>query len=287
MKWFMMMMISLICVDGYAMRAVRSSKRVAPQMRRYSEAAHGHNSGHHFPSFAVAPPDHFKSSVEEAMRKMNGRDFERYAALHDRLKEYAIDSNLIGAENLLRGLRSIEKCLVLDQVDGDRRTLLIKVATIPHLKFMNVLLNYQAHVNVADTYGFNALSINPRRIPALMVKRLIADGLDARQKDVLKRTALHYLAMKPRRNAFREFSTGGEDPSLHEKNSCDVARLLLSEGVQMGDKDANDLSSLDYALMSEHTDMLKVFIEAGADRAMIIERATDAVSKDLLAHCKI
>lgn len=264
--------LSLLCVSLQGMRAVRVGVRPAPghkPMRAYYSIGKR-------PFKVVCKPE-MAQQMSIALQSMNDAQRAEAKKLYSHVQFHAIEGTLTTAAASLSTLDPIECSLVLDQVDEDGKTLLIKAAEIAYLKFMNLLLEYDANAGVVDKRGLTALSVNPRRLSPFIVAQLQAKGVDSNKTDIFKRTALHYLAMRP--NELYD----GEDDLMYEMINGKVAQQLVTEDA-MHAKDKYGFTPIDYGVQTGHLEVLKAFIDCGAPRNAILEKASYEIKRDLMAH---
>ncbi len=93
--------------------------------------------------------------------------------------------------------------------------------------------------------------------------------------------------MNPTALPFYTSSKAGENYSVFHETNGKVVRSLVPEGANMYALDIFDYSPVDYGLQTKHIEVLKAFIDCGANRDAIIEKASDDIKADLLAHYKV
>ncbi len=274
--------MSIVCVSIEGMRAIRP--RTTPpikQMRAY------HNGKNGVP-FKVATKPYLVQKMNIVTQTMNDLQKKEAQSIHAQIQFYAIEATLTNAVAILETLDPIGRSLVLDQLDERGRTLLIKAAKIGYLDFMELLLHYRANAEVADDEGLTALSINPTRLTQKIVQQLIDNNVDVTHLDRRKRQALHYLALRPKVDVVKVGEMQHlDDFSMFERTNAKVARLLIPQGANMYARDEKGKTPIDFAIESNNKEMLKAFIDCGAHREGIIEKANDTLKQDLLAHYKI
>lgn len=239
-------------------------------------------------TFKVVPPVHLKVKVDAALASMNNDDKRYFKELNESIKAHAFDGENDKSRKLLKDKTAVERSLILDQVDMlRRRSLLIKAANIGYLTFMNFLLHHGANAAIRDTDGDTALSINSLRLTPEIVDQLLDRGASCTAHDNLKRTVLHYLAMNPAALPLYSGTSAGENYSVFQETNGKVARKLIPEGANMYALDIFDYSPVDYGLQTKHIEVLKAFMDCGANRDAIIQKASDDIKENLLAHYKV
>lgn len=239
-------------------------------------------------TFKVVPPAHLKVKVDAALASMNNDDKRYFKELNESIQEHAFDGENDKSRKLLKDKTAVERSLILDQVDMlRRRSLLIKAANIGYLTFMNFLLHHGANAAIKDTDGDTALSINPLRLTPEIVDQLLERGASCTAQDNLKRTVLHYLAMNPAALPLYSGTSAGENYSVFQETNGKVARKLIPEGANMYALDSFNKTPIDIALETGHFEVIKAFIDCGANFESIIAKASDSVKKDLLSHYKV
>lgn len=153
----------------------------------------------------------------------------------------------------------IEKSLVINQVDEDGRSLLIKAAQITHLNFMGLLLALDAYVVISDKEGTTALNANVRRLTPYLVERLLEKGAYVDAQDSDGNTALHDLSKKHNPKSMMEWSPSGENLNLCQSYHRKSAEHLLAYGANCDLK--NDFGDTPYSLAEEtkNTKILTMF----------------------------
>lgn len=236
--------------------------------------------------FKVVPPAHLKIKVERALASMNIDDIRSFKELNAVIKEHAFDGENDQSRKLLKDKTPVERSLILDQVDMLRkRSLLIKAANIGYLTFMDFLLHHGANAAIADTHGETALTINPLRLTPEIVEQLLDKGASCTAQDNLKRNVLHYLAMNPEGFPLHRVSSSGENYSVFHETNGKVARRLIPEGANMYALDVYNKTPIDLALETDHIEVLKAFIDCGANAEAILAKASPKILMDLEQHC--
>ncbi len=158
----------------------------------------------------------------------------------------------------------LEKSLVLNQVDAEGRSLLIKAAQIAHLNFMALLLALDAYAVTSDHEGNTALNANPRRLTPYLVERLLEKGACVDAQDAHGNTALHLLAIKHNPKSMSEWSPAGENLSLCQSYHRQSVKHLLAYGANVHLK--NDFGDTPYELAkaTHNTKILSMFDAQGA-----------------------
>lgn len=241
---------------------------------------------HEIVTFKVVPPFHLKVKVDAALASMNNDDKRYFKELNASIKEHAFDGENDQSRKLLKDKTPVERSLILDQVDMLRkRSLLIKAANIGHLTFMDFLLHHGANAAIADTHGETALTINPLRLTPEIVEQLLDKGASCTVQDNLKRNVLHYLAMNPEGFPLHKMSLSGENYAVFHETNGKVARRLIPEGANMYTLDVYNKTPIDIALETEHIEVLKAFIDCGANAEAILAKASPKILMDLEQHC--
>ena len=237
--------------------------------------------------FKVVPPAYLKEKVEKRIEDMDAGEWLEYKSFNASLVTYAFNRNLIFAHRLLKGKDAVERSIVLDQVDAsDGRSLLLKATNIGALHFMDFLLHHGANAAITDKYGATSLTINALRLTPALLDKLIANGAWCMEQDQFKRNMLHYLAMRANGKKSYTLPPSGEDYSVYEEINGNVARKVIPEGANMYGLDVNDKTPIDLALETEHIEVLKAFIDCGANAEAIIAKAGPKIVMDLEHYCQ-
>lgn len=237
-------------------------------------------------AFNVVPPAHLAPKVTAALANMNNDEKRYFIELNTAIKENAFDGENDKSRKLLKDKTPVERSLILDQVDLLRkRSLLIKAANIGYLTFMNFLLHHGANAAIADSHGETALTINPLRLTPEIVDQLLDRGASCTAQDNLKRTVLHYLAMNPGGIPLHEVTSAGENYAVYHETNGKVARRLIPEGANMYALDVYNKTPIHIALETDHLEVLKAFIDCGANAEAILAQASSKILMDLWCHC--
>ena len=108
------------------------------------------------------------------------------------------------------------------------------------LEIVRLLLNNGANPNIMDNDGDNCLEYAIAKDHSLIVKLLLENKIEIRD-------ALHQVA-----------KTG----------NLDIANLILNNGVNINEKNKDDLTALYIATQNGHLELVKLFLENGADKSI-------------------
>lgn len=225
------------------------------------------------PLLRVAPKPELYACVKKALDSMTN---ERKVELRNQGKEFEYiffgDGGFTQRwSDFLSSNDLISKSLILDQVDVNGRTVLIKAAAIPALRKMVGLLTYGAHAGAVDYVGRTALTANIKKLTPKIVKLLLKEKLDPNLQDPHDGdTALHELAASDLDITARIlWDITGEDPTIYEKQQCEIARILLEKGARMEQRNKFGSTPVMIAAFTKNQKMLDIFRAAGAniDRA--------------------
>lgn len=256
--------VSLIVPNAYAMRV--SPTRIAHNqvpLRAYqcSPLYHPPVKIPLIPERAidVVVPHSVILATQKRIRQMNE---ERRLALVERnrsLFDLACKGKLNIVARWFKNDDWIEKSLVLNQVDQDGRSMLIKAAQIAHLNLMGLLLSFDAYAVICDNEGTTALNADPRRLTPYLVERLLEKGAYVDAQDSNGNTALHLLAIKHNPRDMTQWSPVGENLSLCQSYHRQSAKHLLDYGADIHKQ--NDFGDTPYTLakVTNNTKMLKMF----------------------------
>lgn len=263
---FIFSIVSLIVPNAYAMRvsATRIAHNQVP-LRAYQRSPL-----YHPPvkipliperAIDVVVPHSVVLATQKRIRQMND---ERRLALVERnrsLFDLACKGKLNIVARWFKNDDWIEKSLVLNQVDQDGRSMLIKAAHIAHLNLMGLLLSFDAYAVISDNEGTTALNADPRRLTPHLVERLLEKGAYVDAQDIHGNTALHLLAIKHNPRSMTEWSPVGENLSLCQSYHRQSAKHLLAYGADVSKK--NDFGDTPYELakITNNTKILKMFDE--------------------------
>lgn len=191
--FFSITCLLILPIDGMMRRPSNHKiKIVRPPQRRIAFVVRPASDRLH-----VVPPTYLQEEVNDKISKMNDGETQKYKALNAVVQENAFCGDNQSSHRLLKSLSGVERSLILDQVDKTRgRSLLIKAANIGYLHLMDFLLHHGANAAISDMQGGTALNINPLRLTPELVDKLINNGASCTHTDGLKRTVLHYLAMR-------------------------------------------------------------------------------------------
>lgn len=133
--------------------------------------------------------------------------------------------------NWFKNSDAIERSLVINQIDQDGRSLLIKAAQIAHLNFMGLLLALDAYAVISDKECITALNANARKLTPYLVERLLEKGSYVDAQDSNGNTALHQLALKYDPKSMEQWSPAGENLSLCQSYHRKSVEHLLVYGA--------------------------------------------------------
>lgn len=176
-----------------------------------------------------------------------------------RIFDSACEGKINVMANWFKNSDAIEKSLILNQVDQDGRSLLIKSAQIAHLNFMALLLAFDAYAVISDKNGTTALNANARRLTPYLVERLLEKGAYVDAQDSDGNTALHTLSIKHNPKSMMEWSPAGENLNLCQSYHKESAKHLLAYGADIDLQ--NDFGDTPYMLakVTNNTKILRMF----------------------------
>ena len=104
-------------------------------------------------------------------------------------------------------------------------------------------------------------------------KQAIADGADVNAKDQNGKTPLHYAAWKGHKEIAELLVESGADVNakrgrsgrtpLHWANNKEIAELLIDAGADVNAEDGDGDTSLDWAIMRNHTEIADLLHKHG------------------------
>ncbi|RHZ60776.1 hypothetical protein CDV55_105026 [Aspergillus turcosus] len=152
--------------------------------------------------------------------------------------------------------------LDVNAIDAELKTALHFAAGQDHKTLVQVLLKHGAQTEARDINGQTPLLVaaGNKRVDA--VKELLSHGAMINVSDVMHRNALHLATMDSR--------IGGNS----------VSDMLLSHGIDLCACDVGNMTPLHYAVGTGNQDAIDLFLEAGANINLGIERKYWTISTE-------
>lgn len=208
----------------------------------------------------VIIPEIEARSTRAYIEQMTHEEKERLQTINDMMFDNVCRgiANSMSLERFEK-YESIEKSLVVNQVNLSKRSLLIQAAQISHLNFMGFLLELRAFAGIIDADSTTALNANPRKLTPYLVGRLLENGAPVNAPDEDGNTALHQLSIKHNPRSMVEWSPVGENLELCQSYHRKSVEYLLAYGANMDFKNKEGQTPYDLAQQTKNTKIVRLF----------------------------